>query len=386
MDASLESLGKLAETLSYEGRRSLISNLRKLADSLEDSIGTIHRFGHIELVKAMIQVGLDLGIFEILASSPGALTVEEVAAKASADAQLIRRILRYYNVINVAREVSVDKYEATNTTRNLTEKVTKAALGHYYGIVSGQYLATPSHLKKNGYKNPTDETRTAFHEGWNTTLAPFQWMVEHPEQLQHFNTYMALRRQAEISWLSVYPVSEETKDLSDPTRPLYVNVGGGIGHQCAQFRGKYPDIPGRVILQDLPATVTQALPTPGVESMAHDFFEPQPVKGAKFYFMRGVPHNHPPHKVKKLFENIKAAMAPDSVLLVDETVLPETGVGFIAASIDLTMLGAFGSMERTERDWRELVQSVGLELVKTYTYNSLDNECVMDIRLPQANK
>ncbi|RYP00582.1 hypothetical protein DL764_006456 [Monosporascus ibericus] len=108
------------------------------------------------------------------------------------------------------------------------------------------------------------------------------------------------------------------------------------------------------------------------------------LKGAKFYFMRGVPHNYPPYRVRKLFENIKVAMAPDSVLLVDETVLPATGVGFIAASIDLTMLGAFASMERTEVEWRELVESAGLELVRTYTYNALDNEYVMDICLPSS--
>lgn len=74
-------------------------------------------------------------------------------------------------------------------------------------------------------------------------------------------------------------------------------------------------------------------------------------------------------------------MAEDSILLVDETILPLSGVGFIAAAIDLTMLGAFASMERTEAEWRQLVESVGLKLVKAYPYNEADNEFVMDIRL-----
>lgn len=100
--------------------------------------------------------------------------------------------------------------------------------------------------------------------------------------------------------------------------------------------------------------------------------------------MRGVPHNHPPHKVKLLFANTKAAMAADSILLVDETVLPDRKVGFVAASIDLTMLGAFASMERTEKDWRELAESVGLELVRSFAYNPSENETVMDIRLPRG--
>lgn len=137
----------------------------------------------------------------------------------------------------------------------------------------------PEYLKENGYQNPTDETKTAFQKSWDTNLAPYQWMAQHVDQLDHFNAYMSHRRKIDVSWLSIYPVREVTQGLADPEKPLYVNVGGGIGHQCAQFRETYPDIPGRVILQDLPATVERALPTPGVENTAHDFFDPQPIKG-----------------------------------------------------------------------------------------------------------
>ncbi|KAK0630990.1 O-methyl transferase B [Bombardia bombarda] len=385
------ALSQLAATADRATRRNLIANLRRMADSLEDTVGTIHRYGHIDLEKAMIKVGLDLGIFKVLAGADGAMTADEMAQKTGADPQLMKRILRYYNTINVAREVGPHRYEATNITRNLTEEVCVAAMGHYYDLVAKQYHATPDFLKQNGYKNPTDETNTALQLGWNTRKPPFELMLELPGAMEHFHVYMTLRRQVALSWLAVYPVEEETAALSDSDsdsdsdkeRPLYVNVGGGSGVQCAQFRDRYPHIPGRVILQDLPETVAQALPTPGVENMAHDFFEPQPVRGAKFYFMRGVPHNHPPQRVKLLFERIREAMVEDSVLLVDETVLPDTGVSFIAASIDLTMLGAFASMERTEAEWRALGESAGLELVRKYEYNPLEHETVMDFRLPR---
>lgn len=254
-----------------------------------------------------------------------------------------------------------------------------------YDLVAKQYQATPDFLKANNYQNPTDENNTALQMGWDTKKHPFDLMLTLPGAMDHFHTYMALRRQAELSWLTVYPVREEAVGLTDPERPLYVNIGGGIGHQCAQFREKFPDLPGRVILQDLPGTVARALPTLGVENMAHDFFQPQPIRGAKFYFMRGVPHNYPPHRVLLLFERIREAMVPDSVLLVDETVLPVTDVGFIAASIDLTMLGAFASMERTEAEWRTLAKRAGLDLVRTYTYNALENETVMEFRLLREN-
>jgi hypothetical protein len=45
---------------------------------------------------------------------------------------------------------------------------------------------------------------------------------------------MALRRQPDLSWLSVYPVTRETKDwdTKDNSKAIHVNIGGGIGHQC----------------------------------------------------------------------------------------------------------------------------------------------------------
>ncbi|KAI1377949.1 O-methyl transferase B [Hypoxylon crocopeplum] len=379
------ALAEVVATGDRTTRRNLIVALRRMADSLEDTVGTIHKYGHIDLEKAMIKIGLDLGIFNVLAKANGVKTVEDIAKDTGADPELLKRILRYYNTINVAREVGPHQYEATNITHNLTEEVCIAALNHYYGFVAKQYQATPDFLKENDYQNPTDEKNTAFQKGWNTRKHPFDLMLTLPGAMDDFHTYMALRRQTDLSWLTVYPVREETAGLTDPERPLYVNIGGGIGHQCAQFREKYPDIPGRVILQDLPDTVARALPTPGVENMAYDFFQAQPVRGAKFYFMRGVPHNHPPQRAQLIFERVREAMAPDSVLLVDEAVLPATDVGFIAASIDLTMMGAFAAMERTEAEWRALAEGAGLELVRTYTYNALENETVMEMRLPRED-
>lgn len=103
--------------------------------------------------------------------------------------------------------------------------------------------------------------------------------------------------------------------------------------------------------------------------------------GAKFYFTRGVLHNHPDHKVRILLENTKSAMAPDSIMLLDEMVLPETGVNSYAAAMDITMMSAMAGMERSEAQWKALLESVGLRLVKTYKYNPTSYEAVMDVRL-----
>ena len=137
-----------------------------------------------------------------------------------------------------------------------------------------------------------------------------------------------------------------------------------------------------MILQDIPAVVAHAFATPGVENMVHDFSKPQPIAGAKFYYIRHVLHNQADHKAQEVLRHTKAAMGPDSVLLVDEMILPEMGVNIETASIDLTMMAACAAKERTLQDWRVLIEGAGLRLVKTYVYNVCSYEGVMDIRLP----
>ncbi|KAI6378425.1 hypothetical protein MCOR25_002291 [Pyricularia grisea] len=388
MDALLEQIKQASSSLDRAARRKAIDSLRKAADSLEDPVDTVFRMGHLELEKAAVQLGYDLDTFSYLVKAQGSKTTEEIAHHGKAEEQLMRRLLRYFASANLVQEVGVDEWEANQVTRNLSNELTEAAILHYYGIVSQQSLDMPEFLKNNGYKTPSDDSNTIFHHSYKTKLSPFEWMAQtkNKEQLELFHKFMALRRQANLTWLTVYPVRQEIGQSADlnPERALYVNMGGSIGHQCAQFKEKYPDIPGRVILQDLPEVVAQAMNTPGVENMGHDFFNLQPVKGAKFYFMRGVSHNHPTHKVKLLFTNIREAMAPDSVLLLDEIVLPPKDVDHVSSAMDLIMMGAFAAEERTEIQWRELAASAGLKITNVYLYNPIENEAVMELRLAES--
>jgi len=79
-------------------------------------------------------------------------------------------------------------------------------------------------------------------------------------------------------------------------------------------------------------------------------------------------------------------MATDSIILLDEWILPDTKANVDAVSMDLTMLTAFAGGERTEKQWRSIIDEIGLELVKIYVYNAVSHECVMDVRLPGLEK
>ncbi|KAI1125074.1 S-adenosyl-L-methionine-dependent methyltransferase [Nemania abortiva] len=363
----------LASSADSTARRQLMFALRSLSDSLEEPSDTIQRFGHLNLRSAAVKVKFDINLIEFFEHSQGAVTASVIAKKTGRDTVLLTRIL-----IGVVDEVGNDGFAANHTTHNVAKN---------FESISPQYQAIPGFLKKTGYQNPTDPLHTVFQDAFSTTLSAYDWLSQHQARRQVFNDYMASRKGPELSWLSVYPVRGQLTDEmwagehKDVTRAMYVDIGGGKGHQCAQFKCKYPDVPGRVILQDLEDTVTKTLSTPGVENITHNFFDEQPIKAAKFYYIRGVLHNQLVEDAKRLLTRTKDAMATDSVLLIDELVLGERGLDSYSATVDLTMMAANASMERTETQWREILEVVGLCFVKRYPYNPATFESVIEVRL-----
>jgi len=93
-------------------------------------------------------------------------------------------------------------------------------------------------------------------------------------------------------WFETVPVPEIFADFKkdDPNAVLIVDVGGNTGHDILDFHKAWPNQQGRLIVEDLPDVIEdvdkEALKP--VEALAHDFFTPQPVKGAKAYCLKMV--------------------------------------------------------------------------------------------------
>lgn len=81
------------------------------------------------------------------------------------------------------------------------------------------------------------------------------------------------------NWLDVFPVGEQLCGNIEAESVFLVDIGGGPGHQCGALKERYPDMRGRIILQDTEDIMKEALFCPGVEAMVHDFWTEQPVKG-----------------------------------------------------------------------------------------------------------
>jgi len=171
-----------------------------------------------------------------------------------------------------------------------------------------------------------------------------------------------------------YPFSSDTGELSsDSNAVTLVDIGGGFGQAIKSIRAEYPSLKGRFILQDLPKTINQIdlgqAQKEGFEPLIHDFFTPQPIKGAKYYHLRRVLHDWNEDPSIKILEATHAAMkdTPNySRLLIHEWVLPDIGCGFAEATVDLMMMQLFSGMERTESQWHELLGKTGFKVIKIW--------------------
>jgi hypothetical protein len=118
-----------------------------------------------------------------------------------------------------------------------------------------------------------------FQRAYNTNLSMFQYMnnVE-PIKVSRFHSAMeGLGKFTQLRSLDTYPFNEALRD----EKTVFVDVGGGQGHMMQKVLARWPEVKGRVVVQDQVSTIEDmgGKTIEGIEFMGNDFFEGQPVKG-----------------------------------------------------------------------------------------------------------
>ena len=226
------------------------------------------------------------------------------------------------------------------------------------------------YFEETGYRNPGDAYEGPFQYALQTNKHYFDWLESHPEQQKAFNSVMTLGRHFRgEEWFEFFPVEEKLR--AHPDQPVFVDFGGGVGRDITELKKRFPALPGTMVLQDLPQAiedVQETLPA-GVEIMKYDMFTSQPIKGAKAYYMRTVLHDWPDKQALRALRHIRAAMDNESILLINENTLPETSASEYSTELDLSMMACFSSLERTEAQWKQLVESADLKITNVWKPN-----------------
>ncbi|KAI1848708.1 hypothetical protein JX266_005567 [Neoarthrinium moseri] len=361
MDAILQQLRTLASQADDAGRHKLLDALRDIQLTLETPHDTLSRFAGLHLQITATRIGEDLNIFQILAES---------------------RLLRYLASIGLIKESSEDSFTANSQTRTLAQPGYRGGIYHFFDNCGPVFQALPGFLAENKYQDIKDPTATAFQKAFKTDLPAFQWLPTQPERFGPLQQVMVVQGAQGAPWFTVFPFEKELGDFSGPH--AFVDIGGGFGHQCVALKSAYPHLNGKIVLQDLPQAL-EHLPPPfaaqldGVGKMSHNFFEPQPIKDAKFYYLRNVLHDWPDDKCVEILKQLSAVLGPSSQILIDEMVLPNTGVPWEAATIDLTMMSSLGSRERTLKEWYALLDAAGLKALRIDTYTPRRQDSIIQV-------
>jgi hypothetical protein len=103
---------------------------------------------------------------------------------------------------------------------------------------------------------------------------------------------------------------------------------------------------------------------------AGDFFASVPA-GGDAYVLKDIIHDWDDERAVAILRNCRAAMAPGAKLLLIERVLPPGGEAAIGKMVDVTMMVLTGGMERTEDEYRRLLEQAGFTLRRAvFTHSS----------------
>ncbi|TKA77206.1 hypothetical protein B0A55_02578 [Friedmanniomyces simplex] len=108
----------------------------------------------------------------------------------------------------------------------------------------------------------------------------------------------------------------------------------------------------------------------GIALHIHDPTAVQLFIGAKAYYLMNVLHDYPDEKCVTVLQRLRQACAADSLVLIDEMVLPIADGQREQVQPGLRMLSYLTGMERTRAQWENLISRAGLQLRRTYTHET----------------
>lgn len=335
-------------------------------------------------------MAVDLSLFNHLPNTPDGLT-----SIVNADSGLLSRLLRLLASAHVVAEVQPGTFAPTNFSAALTKPGYIGGFGSMFYDILPTCLTLPEYLASTNYQNPTSASETPFMS--TKGMSYFQWLGTNTQAGVGFNDLMAeWSNQAIFRWTEVYPLSHITSDPAVKTEgedgpPLVVDVGGGLGTNMELLRSALisedktssntavsPNLP-KLVVQDVASVVAEGeMKHPDLTFMIHNFFTPQPIAGARAYFLRNILHDWPDEKAGLILQNLKEAMGArsswqkpgtsgaKSKLLLEENVMYDMATDVTSESMDFVMMGLLSGSERSEGQWRSLLGRAGFNVLKVW--------------------
>ncbi|KAF6231715.1 hypothetical protein HO173_010017 [Letharia columbiana] len=377
IDAVEKELQALSKDVANDepARQRLLGVSQQATVMLETASETLWKLLLQPNLSASIRTAIEMGLIDALNKSESPMTATELASITGGDKLLIVRILRPLAATHMVIETGYETYVAGAVSKALAIPALSGGFKFLHDEGALCCNKMPEFLAQTDYKNP-EGPMGVFQHAENTELQFFPWLMQNPAKINNFLTMLEGWRAGRAQWFEIFPIEESLfKGAKEEHHDsaLLVDVAGGFGYDIQTFKDRFPDQTGRLVLQDQPSVIDNVIELhPDIVRMKYDFFTEQPVKGARAYYFRSICHDWSDDKCRELLSNTVAAMEPGySKILINDWVLPDTGSPLLPALMDIQMIIVLSGIERTQTQWKELLGSVGLEIVK---FHSLGKE------------
>ena len=299
----------------------------------------------------LVYVAAELKLPDLLAEGPRG--ARELASATGAHAPSLHRVLRALASLGLFRESSEGRFALTP----LGDALRSGA--------PGSARATVLTLGAPWFTHPLEELLYSVKTGKPAFdkiqgMPAFDWLSKHPEEASLFSETMVGFHGMEP------PAVAAAYDFSG--LGTIADVGGAIGNLLATILSRYPELRG--ILFDLPHVVRDA-PTLLRERNVMDrvriengsFFERVP-PGADAYLLSHVIHDWSEEQCLAILGHCRRAMKPGNRLLIIEMVLPPGDTPHPGKILDIIMLALPGGQERTEAEYRALLDKAGFRMTR----------------------
>ena len=188
----------------------------------------------------------------------------------------------------------------------------------------------------------------------------WEFFAQHPENAKTFDDAMTgMTLAGNDAVLASYDFSPIGK---------IVDVGGGHGSLIASILKINPQMKG--ILFDAPPVIEGArrrIEAEGIadrcEVIAGDFFESVP-SGGDAYILKWIIHDWGDERAIAILRNCHRVMTEYGKLLLVEAVVPRSSEPHFSKFVDLNILVKTGGRERTEHEYRTLLEASGFRLTR----------------------
>jgi O-methyltransferase domain len=199
----------------------------------------------------------------------------------------------------------------------------------------------------------------------------FECFASMPEVNYDFNTGMSAIS-AELA-----PAVLDAYDFSGIG--TLMDVAGGHGYFICEALRRHPQMKGILldqlsVVEGAKCTLCDMRVDDRCQPIAGNFFDHIPA-GADAYFMQHIIHDWDDESALRILGNVRQALAarPDGRLIVVDMVLPEDARPHPGKLLDLLMLMFPGGRERTEAEWRSLLDKAGFIITKIVSTKAADS-------------